>query len=93
MSVTVVLPPRLRELVGGATELSIEGKPATVGELFEALRVQLPAVYDRLLTERHELRPHLNVFVDQEDIRWSGGERTPLDDGSQVLILTAVSGG
>jgi molybdopterin converting factor small subunit len=93
MSVTVVLPPRLRELVGGSKELPIQGRPATVAELFEALREQAPAVYDRLLTERHELRPHLNVFVGQEDIRWSGGVGTPLGEGSQVLFLTAVSGG
>ena len=93
MSVTVVLPPRLRELVGGSKEIPIEGRPATVAELLEALRKQAPAVYDRLLTEQHELRPHLNVFVGQEDIRWSGGLRTPLDEGSQVLFLTAVSGG
>lgn len=93
MSVTVVLPPQLRELAGGAKELPLEGRPATVAELFEALRAQAPAIYDRLLTERHELRPHLNVFVGHDDIRWSGGVRTPLDEGSRVLFLTAVSGG
>lgn len=93
MSVTVVLPPQLRELAGGETELPLQGRLATVAELFEALRVQAPAVYDRLLTERHELRPHLNVFVGREDIRWSGGTQTPLSEGSRVLILTAVSGG
>lgn len=93
MSVTVVLPSQLRELVDGRPAIPLDGRPTTVGEALEALRSAAPGVYDRLLTEQRELRPHVNVFVGREDIRWSGGLGTPLTDGSELVILPAVSGG
>jgi molybdopterin synthase sulfur carrier subunit len=64
-----------------------------VGAALQALREDYPAVYDRVVTERREVRPHVNVFVGREDIRWSGGLGTPLTDGSEVVILPSVSGG
>ena len=64
-----------------------------MGEALDALRAAHPAVYDRLVTERREVRPHVNVFVGREDIRWSGGLQTPLAEGSEVVILPSVSGG
>jgi molybdopterin converting factor small subunit len=93
VSVTVVLPSQLRELAGGRTSVALDGRPGTVGEALEALRAAAPGVYDRIVTERRELRPHINVFVGREDIRWSGGLGTPLGEGSEVVILPAVSGG
>jgi molybdopterin synthase sulfur carrier subunit len=93
VSVTVVLPSQLRELAGGRTSVALEGRPGTVGEALEALRAAAPGVYDRVVTERRELRPHINVFVGREDIRWSGGLGTPLAEESEVVILPAVSGG
>lgn len=93
MTVTLVLPPQLRDLLGGAPEVRLEGDLGTVGRVLAALRREAPAVYDRLLTEQHNLRPHLNVFVQGEDIRWTGGMETPVAEGSQVVFLTAVSGG
>lgn len=93
MSATLILPGQLRELVGGRSTVSLSTSASTVGEAFEALRQELPAVYDRVFTEQRELRPHVNVFVDQADIRWSGGLETPLRDGGEVVVLPAVSGG
>jgi sulfur-carrier protein len=93
VTVTVVLPSQLRELVRGRASVSLEGGMSTVEDAFEILREEHPAVYDRILTERHEVRPHVNVFVGREDIRWSGGLATPLADGSEVVILPSVSGG
>lgn len=93
MSVTVVLPSQLRELAGGRPSIPLDGEVGTVGEALDALRATAPGVYDRLLTERRELRPHVNVFVGREDIRWSGGLGTPVSEGSEVVILPAVSGG
>jgi molybdopterin converting factor small subunit len=46
-----------------------------------------------VVTELGELRPHLNVFVDGENIRWSGGFATPVRDGAEIVILPALSGG
>lgn len=93
MSLTVVLPGPLRDLTGGRSSLDLPAGSATVGEALRELRARYPAVYERLVTERGELRPHVNVFVGTEDIRWSGGLQTPLREGSEVVVLPSVSGG
>lgn len=93
MSVTVVLPGQLHELAGGRRAIPVGPGVATVADAFEAVRREAPAVWERIFTERRELRPHVNVFVGVEDIRWSGGLQTPVDDGSQVVVLPSVSGG
>lgn len=93
MTVTVVLPGQLRDLAEGRGRVELNGGCATVAEALRALRAELPAVYERIVTERFELRPHVNVFVGRDDIRWSGGLETPLDDGSELFVLPAVSGG
>lgn len=93
MSVTLVLPGQLRDLAAGRSRVSVAAGGSTVGDTLEKLRAELPGVYDRILTEQRELRPHVNVFVGSADIRWSGGLETPVPDGAEVVILPAVSGG
>lgn len=93
MSVTFVLPGQLRDLTGGEALLRLEGRPSTVGEAFQALRTAHPAVHARIVTEQGELRPHVNVFLGQEEIRRTGGLDTPLAGGSEILVLPSVSGG
>lgn len=91
--VTFVLPGQLRDLNGGRSRISVGEPCETAWEAFTALRGEHPAVYERIFTERREVRPHVNVFVDGADIRWSGGLDTPVEEGSELLILPAVSGG
>lgn len=93
MSVTLVVPGQLRDLTGGRSTIGLEVPGGTVGQAFEALRGEMPALYDRIFTEQRELRPHVNVFVGRDDIRWSGGMDTPIERGAEVLILPSVSGG
>jgi MoaD family protein len=93
VSVTVVLPGQLRDLVGGRSTIRLEGSPKSVEDALEALRRTHPQVWDRVLTEQRQIRPHVNVFVGTEDIRWSGGLDTPVPDGSELVILPSVSGG
>lgn len=93
MSVTLVVPGPLRELTGGRSTIGLAVAEGTVGEAFDALKSELPALYDRIFTEQRELRPHVNVFVGAADIRWSGGLDTPLEGASEVVILPSVSGG
>ncbi|MDX1645910.1 MAG: ubiquitin-like small modifier protein 1 [Longimicrobiales bacterium] len=89
-----VLPGPLRELTGGRSEARVPLPAAgTLEEAFGSLRVEHPGVYDRIFTEQRELRPHVNVFVDGADIRWTGGLESPVRQGSEVVILPAVSGG
>lgn len=97
MSVTVVLPSQLRELAGGRASVELGsgdgGTPPTVGAVLDLLQRRHPGIYDRILTERHEVRPHVNLFVGRDDIRWSGGLETPTPDGCEVVIIPSVSGG
>jgi len=93
MSVTLVVPGQLREFTGGRSTIGLDVDGGTVGEAFDALRAELPALWDRIFTEQRELRPHVNVFVGASDIRWSGGLATPLEGAREVVILPSVSGG
>jgi molybdopterin converting factor small subunit len=93
VSVTLVVPGPLRDLTGGRSTIGLEAPGGTVGQAFEALRGEMPALYDRIFTEQRELRPHVNVFVGRDDIRWSGGMDTPIERGTEVVILPSVSGG
>ncbi len=91
--VVVLLPGQLRDLTGGEARVHVDEPADTVGALFQLLRATHPAVYDRIFTERREVRPHVNVFVDGADIRWVGGLETPVRPRSEVVVIPAVSGG
>ena len=64
-----------------------------VGGVLGALRASHPGLYDRLMTEQGALRPHVNIFVDGENIRFTGGLETRVGAGSEILVLPAISGG
>lgn len=57
------------------------------------LWAECPAIRDRVLTERGDVRPHINIFVDGDNIRFSGRLETPVRDGAEVFLVPAVSGG
>lgn len=90
-----LIPAPLRTLAEGRSRVDVDlpRARASLGEALQALWTACPALRDRVLTERGELRPHVNVFVGAESSRWSGGLETPLSDGVEVSILPAVSGG
>jgi molybdopterin converting factor small subunit len=91
MAVTVRIPTQLRELSGGASEISAE--PGTVAEVLQALNAAHPGFAERLYDEQGELRRFVNVFVAEEDIRFLDGVNTPVADGATVSIVPAVAGG
>ncbi|HEX6250216.1 MAG TPA: MoaD/ThiS family protein [Gemmatimonadaceae bacterium] len=91
--ITVELPRALADLVGGRTTVTLEEPCATAGEALSALSRKSAAVADRVLDERGEVRPHVNVFVGEESIRFLQGLDTPLTGDSRILIIAAVSGG
>ena len=97
MAVLFVLPGALRELAGNRDEVRLEIENAGVaGPLSSALShlwAECPALRDRVITELGEVRPHVNIFVDGEDIRYKGGLTAPVHDGSEVFLIAAVSGG
>ena len=91
--ITIELPRALHPYARGSTALVLDRAYATVGEALAALADRWPGVLDRILDERGEVRPHVNVFVVAESIRVLGGLATPLPDGSTVTVVPAVSGG
>ena len=91
MAVTVRIPTQLRELSGGAAELTVEGD--TVSEVLKQLEVSHPGFAERLYDEQGQLRRFVNVFVADEDIRFLQGLDTPTAAGTTVSIVPAVAGG
>ncbi len=89
----VTLPAALTEFTGGRSAVDVPGAPAPVGDILAELGAAHPGVRDRLLTERGDLRPHVNVFVEGENIRFLRDLDTPVTDGAEVVVLPAVSGG
>ena len=93
MTVTFRVPGPLRTFTDGRATVVVDGSPATVGEALALLWQVHPGVRDRVLTERGEVRQHVNVFLGRQSIRDLGGLGTPVRDGAEVWILPAVSGG
>ena len=93
MPVTIHIPGPLRIYCRGLERVEIKSSPGTLREAFEALYRECPAVRDRLVTETGELREHINVFVGEENARFTGEFATPLPADAQISILPAVSGG
>lgn len=91
MSVTVRIPTPLRNLTGEQATVSVDG--ATVGEVVSALEAAHPGIGERVLAEDGQVRRFVNVFVDDEDIRFQQGLDTPVRDGATVSIIPAVAGG
>ena len=90
MSVTVSIPTILRSFTNNARSVSASG--ATLGEVVSDLDAQFPGLADRLI-ENSQLRRFVNVYVNDEDVRFLGSLETPLSDGDNVTILPAVAGG
>lgn len=92
MSVRVTIPAPLRPFSEGRASIELSDA-ATVGAALERLGKLYPGVRERVLTEQGRLRPHVNVFVGEESVRFLEGLDTPLPDGCEVSILPALSGG
>jgi molybdopterin synthase sulfur carrier subunit len=86
----VRIPPTLRGETAGEREVEASGR--TVRELLDDLMGRFPALRGQLL-ENEELAPFVNVYVEGEDVRTRDGLDTPVDDGSQVILLPAMAGG
>ena len=93
MPVTFHIPGALREFTAGCSRVEIEESPRTVADALLALWMLYPGVRDRIATEQGQIREHINIFVGDEDIRYSGGLMTSVAAGSQISIVPAISGG
>ena len=91
MAVTVRIPTPLQRLTNGQGEVACEG--TTVTELLADLERRHPGIKERICDERGKLRRFVNVFVNEEDIRFLQGDQTAVKDGDDVSIIPAIAGG
>lgn len=90
MSVKVRIPTPLQKLTGQG-EVQIQA--ANVKELITALEKNYPGIQDRICDESGKVRRFVNVYLNEEDIRFLKQEETPLKDGDEVSIVPAIAGG
>lgn len=91
--ITFQISGYLVEFTGGQAEVTAAAVPANVGEALEVLWNQYVGLRDRVLTERGEVRPHVNVFVNGQVVRRDQVLQTAISDHSEICIMPAVSGG
>ncbi|MDQ3947295.1 MAG: MoaD/ThiS family protein [Actinomycetota bacterium] len=91
MTVEVRMPTILRPHVGGVSSLKATG--TTVGEIFDGLMEQFPSLKGQLITEAGDLHRFVNVYRNDDDIRYLGRLDTPLNESDVVSIIPAVAGG
>lgn len=91
MSVSVRIPTILRPYTGGASEVAAEG--GTLGEVIEALEAAHPGLRARVLDDDGAIRRFVNVYVNDDDVRFAEGLATATPDGTSISIIPAVAGG
>jgi molybdopterin synthase sulfur carrier subunit len=91
--ITVELPKALCAYADDRSSLVLEESCKTVGDALAALGRKSRGALDRIMDERGNVRPHVNIFVDGENIRFLDGLRTSASDSSTIVVLAAVSGG
>src|SRR5438270_10326398 len=90
-SVSVWIPPALRERTGNRRQVSARG--GTIREMIDALESEYPGLRFNLCHETGELRPFVNIFLDTENVRYLQGLDTPVPPGSTLHIIHSVAGG
>jgi molybdopterin synthase sulfur carrier subunit len=91
MALKVRIPSPLRSLTAGRGE--VDGTGANVHDLIENLEKTFPGMKSRLYDETGNLRRFVNIYVNEEDIRFLKGKDTPLKEGDEVSIVPAIAGG
>jgi sulfur-carrier protein len=91
MAVTVRIPTPLQKLTQDKPEVSATG--ANIQELLEDLERQYAGLKERLCDNDGRLRRFVNIYVNEEDIRFLNQESTPVKDGDEVSIIPAIAGG
>lgn len=91
MSVLVRIPTPLRTVTKGQGELKAEA--ATIQELIDRLDQEYAGIKARLCEEDGNIRRFINVYVNEEDIRFLQGSATPLKAGDEISIVPAIAGG
>jgi len=91
MSVVVRVPTILRTYTGGAGEVTTAG--TTLAEVLASLDLEYPGIAGRVLDDDGKVRRFVNVYVDDEDVRFADGVSTTVPDGATISVIPAVAGG
>jgi|TARA_B110000263_G_scaffold220535_1_gene208464 molybdopterin synthase sulfur carrier subunit len=91
MPIKVNVTSVIEKFVGGQRSFESEGK--TIDELIQAINNEFPGFANQLLEEDGELRRFVNIYINDEDVRYLGGLATELKDNDEVSILPALAGG
>jgi len=91
LQITVHIPPPLRKYTEGAE--SVETAAQNLGELFDGLDQMFPGIKKVLCAEDGTPQRFLNIYVNDEDIRFLGGLQYSFNDGDEILLIPAIAGG
>lgn len=91
MAIMVRIPTPLRKLTGEKGEIEAAG--SNISELIEDIENRYPGLKERIYDETGEIRRFINIYVNEEDIRFIDGEKTAVADGDEVSIIPAIAGG
>jgi molybdopterin converting factor small subunit len=91
MSASIRIPTILRTYTGGAAEVTVTG--STLRESISDLDMQCPGIAARVLDDAGALRRFVNVYINDDDVRFLDNLDTPILDGAQISIIPAVAGG
>ena len=91
MQATVRVPTPLQKLTQNQTEVKVSS--ANIRELIEDLEKKFPGIKERICDEAGKIRRFINIYVNEEDVRFLQQEETPLKDGDEISIIPAIAGG
>lgn len=91
MAINIRIPTPLRKLTKEKDTVQASG--TTVAALVDDLERQYPGLKERLCDEKGELRRFVNIYLNDEDIRFAQGKQTPVKDGDEISIIPAIAGG
>jgi molybdopterin synthase sulfur carrier subunit len=91
MAITIEIPTAFRRFTEGAPK--VDSGATTVGEALNELTARFPSLSRHVRDERGQIRQFLNVYLNEEDIRFLGGEASALKDGDRVLLVPSIAGG
>ena len=91
MPKNVRIPTPLRKLTNNEELIPVNAE--TVGEAIVELQTRFPGIKERLMDDQGEVRRFVNVYVNEEDIRFLQNQKTPLKEGDEISIIPAIAGG
>ena len=91
MTIKVRIPTPLMKLTDNQSEVSAKGK--TISDIINNLESQFNGIKDRICEENGSPRRFINIYINEEDIRFLEGEKTAVKDGDEISIIPAIAGG